>query len=211
MCTSLLVINKLFLGNRELGYELYDMSKGEAVEMTAGQIRQAIKGGRKILGVKISEENEIITDREKYYMQNLMKKVHINKLEPLYDSETNIANVFYYVTGTSTEGNSRVYHVVNSRFGRETITGEKLKALYEIGVIAGGVKIEEDKILVSECIEPVAVVEVQEKSEETKQLKKVKQSESQIKTDKNQTSTEKNIISDGMEKTEAKQTVKTKK
>lgn len=153
MCMKLLVINKLYLGNRELGYELYDLTGGEVIEMTAGQIKQAIKGGKNILGVKVSSENELIPDAEGYYMRNLMKKVHINKLEPLYECESSIANMFYYVTGTVNRNSVKVYKVVNSRFGREEITGEKLKALYELGVMAGGVKVEQGKVTVSEYIE----------------------------------------------------------
>lgn len=153
MCTKLLVINKLYLGNRELGYELYDLTRGEVIEMTAGQIKQAIKGGKNILGVKVSSENELIPDSEGYYMRNLMKKVHINKLEPLYECESSIANMFYYVTGTVIRNSVKVYKVVNSRFGREEITEEKLKALYELGVVAGGVKVEQGKVTVSEYIE----------------------------------------------------------
>lgn len=153
MCMKLLVINKLYLGNRELGYELYDLTRGEVIEMTAGQIKQAIKGGKNILGVKVSSENELIPDSEGYYMRNLMKKVHINKLEPLYECESSIANMFYYVTGTVIRNGVKVYKVVNSRFGREEITEEKLKALYELGVVAGGVKVEQGKVTVSEYIE----------------------------------------------------------
>lgn len=153
MCMKLLVINKLYLGNRELGYELYDLTGGEVIEMTAGQIKQAIKGGKNILGVKVSSENELIPDAEGYYMRNLMKKVHINKLEPLYECESSIANMFYYVTGTVIRNSVKVYKVVNSRFGRGEITGEKLKALYELGVMAGGVKVEHGKVMISEYIE----------------------------------------------------------
>ena len=153
MCTTLLAINKLYLGNRELGYELYDLTRGEVIEMTAGQIKQALKGGKSILGVKVSSGNELIPDEEEYYMRNLMKKVHINKLEPLFECESSIANMFYYVTGTANRNSVKVYKVVNSRFGREEITEEKLKALYELGVVAGGVKVEHGSVVVSKYIE----------------------------------------------------------
>lgn len=74
MCTTLLAVNKLYLGNRELGYEFYDLTKEEVIEMTAGQIKQAVKGEKNIIGLKVSSENEIMPDTDGYYMRNMMKK-----------------------------------------------------------------------------------------------------------------------------------------
>lgn len=151
MC-KLVVINKLYLGNRELGYELMDLSKLEVVEMTAGQIKSALKAGKEILGVKVSAGNELVLDKENYYMSNIMKKVHINKLEPLYEAESSLANIFFYVVGVGVKDGKQYFNVVNSRFGRTKMTEEMIKAYYPIGVIAGGVKIENDKIIVSDLI-----------------------------------------------------------
>lgn len=146
------VINKLFLGNRELGYELMDIGKTEVVEMTASQIKTSLRAGKNILGVKISAGNELVLDKEKYFMSNMMKKVHINKLEPLYEAESSLANIFFYVVGTGVENGKQYFDVVNSRFGRTRMTEEMIKAYYPIGVVAGGVKIENDKIIVSDLI-----------------------------------------------------------
>ena len=151
MC-KLVVINKLYLGNRELGYELMDLSKLEVVEMTAGQIKSALKAGKEILGVKVSVGNELVLDKENFYMSNIMKKVHINKLEPLYEAESSLANIFFYVVGVGVKDGKQYFNVVNSRFGRTKMTEEMIKAYYPIGVIAGGVKIENDKIIVSDLI-----------------------------------------------------------
>lgn len=153
MC-KLVVINKLYLGNRELGYELFDLNKLEVVEMTAGQIKLALKAGKEILGVKVSAGNELVLDKEKYFMNNLMKKVHINKLEPLYEAENSLANIFYYVVGVCDKNGKRYYNVVNSRFGRTKMTEDLVKAYIPIGIIAGGVKIENNEIIVSDLIKP---------------------------------------------------------
>ena len=174
MC-KLVVINKLCLGNRELGYELMDCKKYEVVEMTAGQIKSALKAGKEILGVKISAGNELVLDKENYFMSNIMKKVHINKLEPLYEAESSLANIFFYVVGTGVKNGKQYFDVINSRFGRTEMSEEMIKAYFPIGVIAGGVKIENDKIIVSDLIkssdknsEPVAEVEVKPVVVETK-------------------------------------------
>ena len=188
MC-KLVVINKLFLGNRELGYELMDLSKLEVVEMTAGQIKSALKAGKEILGVKVSAGNELVLDKENYYMSNIMKKVHINKLEPLYDTESSLANIFFYVVGVCDKDGKRYYNVINSRFGRTKMTEELVRAYIPIGVIAGGVKIEGEKIIVSELIKPAdkkpkSVAEVKVKPEvletkvETSKVEEVKPEDS---------------------------------
>ena len=190
MC-KLVVINKLFLGNRELGYELMDIGKTEVVEMTASQIKTSLRAGKNILGVKVSAGNELVLDKEKYFMSNMMKKVHINKLEPLYEAESSLANIFFYVVGTGVETGKQYFDVVNSRFGRTRMTEEMIKAYYPIGVIAGGVKIENDEIIVSELIksvdkksEPVAEVEVKpvvvETKVETPKVEEVKPEEPKI-------------------------------
>ncbi len=169
MC-KLLVLNKLCLGNRELGYELIDLNKLEVVEMTAGQIKSALKAGKEILGVKVSAGNELELDKEKYFMTNIMRKVHINKLEPVYESENTLANIFFYVVGVSVKDGKQYFNVVNSRFGRTKMTEEMIKAYYPIGVIAGGVQVVNEEVIISELInsvgkveekkaEPVAVVE----------------------------------------------------
>lgn len=167
MC-KLLVLNKLYLGARELGCELIDLNKLEVIEMTAGQIKSALKAGKEILGVKVSAGNELELDKEKYFMTNLMRKVHINKLEPLYDTESSLANIFFYVAGVTEKNGKTLYNCINSRFGRCQMDDNKLRVYYEMGAIAGGIKIENDKIIVSDLIKtaekkPEPVVEVEKK------------------------------------------------
>ena len=42
MCRKLVVVNKLGLGNRELGYEALSLPKGEVLEFTSKQLRDLI-------------------------------------------------------------------------------------------------------------------------------------------------------------------------
>lgn len=85
----------------------------------------------------------------------------------MYESESSIANIFYYVTGTVKRNGIKVYKVVNSRFKREEITEDRLKALCELGVLAGGVKVEHGRVIISKCIE-----QEEAGSEEEEPLKK---------------------------------------
>lgn len=139
-------VNRLFLGTRELGWELWDGK--QVIEMTSGQIKAALKNGKsEILGLCLDEKGELQLDKDGYMMQNIMCKVHIGKLTPMIEDELVMMNIFYYVTGTEEADGEILYHVVSSRFAREVLRAEKLLALYELGVIAGGMKVEDGKII----------------------------------------------------------------
>ena len=142
------VVNRLMLGNRELGFELYSTKSGEVIEMTSNQIKTSLKSGKSdIMGLCLNEKGELVLDKENYYMENIMCKVHIGRLTPMVESETAMMNVFYYVTGTGEKDGDTLYHVISSRFARETMGHEKLMVLYQLGVLAGGAKVEGDKII----------------------------------------------------------------
>lgn len=157
-------VNRLFLGVRELGWELWDGK--QVIEMTSGQIKAALKNGKsEILGLCLDEKGELQLDKDGYMMQNIMCKVHIGKLTPMIDDELVMMNIFYYVTGTEEAEGEILYHVVSSRFARETLQAEKLLALYELGVIAGGMKVEGGKIITFDRKEQEGKKEVQEEKE----------------------------------------------
>ena len=44
MCRKLVVTNEIFLGTRAICYEAYSLPKGEVVELTEKQIKDALKG-----------------------------------------------------------------------------------------------------------------------------------------------------------------------
>lgn len=139
-------VNRLFLGARELGWELWNGK--EIIEMTSGQIKTALKSGRsEILGLCLDEKGELQLDKEGYMMQNIMCKVHIGKLTPMIEDELVMMNIFYYVVGIEEQEGEILYQVVSSRFARETLKAEKLLALYDLGAVAGGMKVENEKIV----------------------------------------------------------------
>lgn len=140
------VINKLNLGARELGFELFDGK--QIVEMTGSQIVRAVKGGEDIRGLKVNQNDELELDAGGFFTRNLMVKSHINNYKPLVEEDGSVmANVFYIVLGSKVENGRTVYPVITTRFAREELTEEKLKALYELGLISAGVKIEGDRII----------------------------------------------------------------
>ena len=149
MCNYYL-LNELVLGSRNLGFEFISISdkKSEVIEMTAKTVKDNIKSGKKIHGLQIAgKEEELVLD-EKFYMRNYTVKSHINNIRPKYEYEGQcVANIMYIVIGRHVENGKAVYDVISSRVERTTFGEEKLKAMYELGFISGGCKVENDKII----------------------------------------------------------------
>ena len=145
MCSRLFVVNQLFLGSRELGFELFNDK--EVVEMTAIQLKNAIKAGKDVRGVVIDKAtNELVLDKDGFYSVNMMKHSHINSYEPLIDTDSKI-NVFYIVMDKHTENDKSVYDLLSSRFERVTVSEEKLITYLELGLVSAGAKLENGKVL----------------------------------------------------------------
>lgn len=144
------VVNKLMLGARELGYELFDGK--QIVEMTAGQIVKALKSGEDIRGLRLGEADALELDQEGFFARNMMLKSHINNFRPLVDDEGIMTNQFYVVVGVRRgKDKEPVFETLTTRFAREVMDGVKLKTLYEMGAVSAGMKLEKGEIVLPEC------------------------------------------------------------
>ena len=180
MCRKLVAVNKLGLGSRELGWEIFSLPKGEVLEFTTKQLRDIIKGGRdEVYGLKIAENGVDLAFDETFYTRNLMYKLHINSLVPMVEDEC-MVNLFYIAIGTHKENGVTMYDVISSRFERTSFNEEKTKTLLEMGVISSGAKLENGKIVVAslekvkpvaEAVKPMQTEKSLEKKEPEKPLK----------------------------------------
>ena len=176
MCRKLVAVNKLGLGTRELGWEVYSLPKGEVLEFTTKQLRDIIKGGRdEVYGLKIAENGVDLAFDENFYVRNLMYKVHIGSLSPMVEDEC-MVNLFYIVIGTHKENGVTMYDVVSSRFERTSFNEEKVKTLLEMGVISAGAKLTDGKIVTAplEKVKPLEKEKSLEKKESDKTIEKKK-------------------------------------
>lgn len=66
MCRKLVVTNQIFLGARAICHEAYNLTKGEVVELTEKQIKDALKGitTDEIYGLALSDIGELVLDAE---------------------------------------------------------------------------------------------------------------------------------------------------
>ena len=180
MCRKLVAVNKLGLGTRELGWEVFSLPRGEVLEFTTKQLRDIIKGGKdEVYGLKVGENGIDLVFDESFYTRNLMYKVHIGGLSAMVENEC-MVNLFYIVIGTHKENGVTMYDVVSSRFERTSFTEEKVKTLLEMGIISGGAKLQDGKIVTAslEKVKPLEKEKTSEKEVDVKTEKPLEKNES---------------------------------
>lgn len=142
--SRLIVINRLDLGSRELGWELWNGK--EIVEMTSFQIKASIKADIKVCGLKIDDDGNLDLDREGFFTTNMMKHGHINCYKPMIIGKCHTSD-FYVVTDKLENDGKTYYKLITSRFSHEVYDEERIKVLLNMGFITGGIKLEDDKLV----------------------------------------------------------------
>ncbi|MCX4267822.1 MAG: hypothetical protein OSJ62_04050 [Lachnospiraceae bacterium] len=145
MCKMKVVLNKLVLGNRELGWELW--TGKEVLEMTSKQIKDAIRAGEKICGLMIGSTGELELDEEGFYTTNVTIHSHIGCWKAM--KEETISNLLYVCIGSHKEGEKQVYDCISSRYEQVIFPEEDMKAYLKIGLLSGGAKLEGNQIVVA--------------------------------------------------------------
>ena len=158
MCKMNVVVNKLVLGNRELGWELWNGK--EVMEYTSKQLKDIIKAGKqKICGLKIGESGDLELDREGFFTTNMMVHSHIGSWKSM--TEEGMANLLYVCIGSREESGKVVYDCISIRFEQAVITESDMRAYLKIGIVSGGAKLDGEKIVVASTeLEAVKEVEV---------------------------------------------------
>lgn len=215
MCNYYL-LNELALGSRNLGFEFIAISdkKTEVVEMTAKTVRDNIKAGKKIHGLQIAEDKEDLALDESFFMRNYTVKTHINNIRPKYEYEGQcVANIMYIVIGSHEENGKRVYDVISSRVERTTFSEEKLKAMYELGFISGGCKVEGDKVILpgSEAKEEPKPIPVEKQPEQPKPVEAAKVAETELKEQEKKPEPSKQEVKEQEKKSEPPKVTEPKK
>jgi hypothetical protein len=150
MCRKLVVTNEIFLGARAICYEAYSLPKGEVVELTEKQIKDALKGltTDEVYGLRLSEAGELELDTDGFFTTNMMKKIHTNTLVPMVEDDC-LANLFYIVIGTHKDKGNTMYDVISSLYERTSFTEEKVKTLLDMHIISAGAKMQDGKVVVA--------------------------------------------------------------
>ena len=146
MCKMNVVVNKLVLGNRELGWECWDGK--QVAEFTSKQLKDIIREGKqKVCGLRIGESGELELDREGFFTINMMVHSHIGSWKSM--EEEGMANLLYVCIGTHEESGKVVYDCISSRFEQAKISDSDMRAYLKIGIVSGGAKLDGDRIVVA--------------------------------------------------------------
>ena len=146
MCKMHVVINQLVLGNRELGWELFDGK--QVLELTSKQVKDVIKAGRKVCGLCIGRDGELELDKEGFFTTNMTVHSHVNNWRTM--DENSMTNLLYVCIGSHEESGKVVYDCVSSRFEQLGISESDMKAFLKIGIVSGGAKLAGEKIVLAD-------------------------------------------------------------
>ena len=153
MCMYL--TNGNFLGQRLIGYEVYDSKSKGFVGMTEKQVITKLKNNEKVYGFILGEEDgkEVLKlDVEGFNMGNLQLKTGVNSLSWMNEDSGSDMNMELIVVAASGD-KKKVYETVNARHARMEYTEDKLKMMLEIGVPVAGVRLEKNKLVACEGVE----------------------------------------------------------
>ena len=165
MCKMNIVVNKLVLGNRELGWELW--SGKEVMEYTSRQLKDMIKAGKqKICGLKIGDNDELLLDKEGFFTTNMMVHSHIGSWKSM--EEESMVNNLYVCIGSHEESGKMVYDCISSKFEQAKISENDMRAYLKIGIVSGGAKLDGEKIVLAGTeLEKKVQIPVTEKKEDS--------------------------------------------
>ncbi len=129
MCKELTVINRVDLGSRILGYELYKHDTQDIIGKTERQIKNAIAAGTIVNGFKLNGDGGLELDTG--FVHNLMVKTGVGTLKSA--NEDNLTTLVYTVIDKAVNG----YEVVSNRFWRGVMDEKTLRMYHDIGAVNG--------------------------------------------------------------------------
>ena len=149
MCKMRVVINKLVLGNRELGYEIW--TGKDVIEMTGNQIRKLIKENKKVCGLCLGKDGELQLDKEGFFTTDMTIHSHINTYKTM--KEESMTNLLYVCIGKQDVGSKVTYECISSKFEQAQFTEADMKAYLKIGIVSGGAKLDENEEIIVASLE----------------------------------------------------------
>lgn len=155
MCMYL--TNGNFLGQRLIGYDMYESKSKGFVGMSEKQIINKLKAGERVYGFVLGSENDkdvLLLDADNFNMTNLQIKSGVNTLswsDEDNGSDMNIGLIVVSVSGDK----KKVFEAVNARHARVEYSEDKLKMMMELGVPVAGVKLEKNKLIICEGAEVI--------------------------------------------------------
>lgn len=163
MCKMNVVVNRVMLGSRELGWEVWN---GRCIEeYTSRQLADMIRGGRdKVYGLRIGRSGELEADMENFFTTSIMEHRHTGNYRAM-ESERPV-NMSYICWGVDNRDGEKAYKCISNKFEQSVLSEEEIKAYLTLGVLTGGARLKDGKVEAAvmeaggrktepECKEPV--------------------------------------------------------
>lgn len=147
------LINRIDYGG-SIGYKIYVSETKEIYLLTENRVKNLLTCGNRVYGFRMDAEGNLKLDQEGFHTRNIMIESRSGKLHPWIMS--GVTNEFYVVVAVHKRESGIRYEVVSSRYGRTCISESRVRALYEIGSISGGIYLDkEGKLIVCEGVEGI--------------------------------------------------------
>ncbi|MCM1101159.1 MAG: hypothetical protein NC398_07215 [Acetatifactor muris] len=150
--------NGNFLGQRLIGYDIYESKSYGFLGYTEKQIITKLKKGERIYGFVLGTENEkevLKLDAEGFNMSNLQIKTGVNTLSWMDEDNGSDMNMELIVVAVSGD-RKKEYWTVNARHARVAYSEDKLRMLMELGVPVAGVRLEKNRLAICEGVEVIS-------------------------------------------------------
>ena len=163
MCQMRAVVLREMLGNREIGWTLWDGK--QVMEMTSKQVKDTITRGKKVCGLTVDESGDLVRDVDGFFCTNIMEHRHCGNYVPMV--EGGMANMFYICIGQHEENGRMIFDCISTKFEQLKVAEEEMRAYLKIGIVSAGVR-EKDGVL------EVADLEFNKPEETTESIVEVK-------------------------------------
>lgn len=145
-----------FLGQRLIGYDVYDSKTKGFVGLSEKQIVDKLKKGERIYGFVLadeSNESKLTLDVDGFNMSNLQIKTGVNGLGWLNENTDCDMNIALVVVAVYSDKGKRTYETVNARHARVEYDESKLRMMIELGVPVAGVKLDKNKLVTCDGVQ----------------------------------------------------------
>ena len=170
MCKRFTVAYGDFIGNRQVGWCLFD---GKAYDFLSDkQVKSKLQQGICVNGLMLDKENNVVLDQD--FAKNLMGKSGLT-FKPIMgvdeDETVLVTNKYYALVKVVRSKENTEYIFITNRCGHEVINEKQLKLMLEVLNMGGVSKGENGEIIIHKNVEIEDTTENQPKGKETQKTK----------------------------------------
>lgn len=170
MCKRFTVAYGDFIGNRQVGWCLFD---GKAYDFLSDkQVKSKLQQGICVNGLMLDKENNVVLDQD--FAKNLMGKSGLT-FKPIMgvdeDETVLVTNKYYALVKVVRSKENTEYIFITNRCGHEVIDEKQLKLMLEVLNMGGVSKGENGEIIIHKNVDIEDTTEIQPKGKEVQKAK----------------------------------------